>query len=149
LNRRDIRDQFEELWPATAGCRLTKTRYDVHLENTRLRSMFIAAETKAVVAEVEFRDERECRLFQTAGVVCGGSEAGNRVTATCGCAGVKTMSYQLRRNQTLGDNLRRICQKQVEARWKSSEARGSERYARARDAKTSEKKRARFADGLG
>src|SRR5204862_4615706 len=70
LSRQEIeidltRDQFEELWPATAGCRLTKTRYDVPFgKHTIEIDVYRGRNEGLVVAEVEFRDERECRLFQ-------------------------------------------------------------------------------------
>src|SRR5438094_8881220 len=52
--------------------------------------------------------------LSTAGVVCGGSEREIALQQRAAGARIKTMSYQLRRNQTLGANLRRICRKQVE-----------------------------------
>ena len=59
------RDQFEELWPATAGRRLTKTRYDVPFgKHTIEIDVYRGCNEGLVVAEVEFRDERECRRFQ-------------------------------------------------------------------------------------
>src|SRR5438270_118795 len=59
------RDQFEELWPATAGCRLTKTRYDVPFgKHTIEIDVYRGRNEGLVVAEVEFRNERECRLFE-------------------------------------------------------------------------------------
>ena len=70
LSRQEIeidltRDQFEELWPATAGCRLTKARYDVPFgKHTIEIDVYRGRNEGLVVAEVEFRDERECRLFQ-------------------------------------------------------------------------------------
>jgi len=70
LSRQEIeidlaRDQFEELWPATAGCRLTKTRYDVPFGKYTIEiDLYRGRNEGLVVAEVEFRDERECRRFQ-------------------------------------------------------------------------------------
>jgi len=59
------RDQFEELWPATAGCRLTKTRYDIPFgKHTIEIDVYRGRNEGLVVAEVEFRDETECRRFQ-------------------------------------------------------------------------------------
>src|SRR5207237_8559030 len=52
--------------------------------------------------------------LSTAGVVCGGSERESALQQRAAGARIKTMSYQLRRNQTFGANLRRICRKQVE-----------------------------------
>jgi adenylate cyclase len=58
------RDQFEELWPATAGCRLTKTRYDVPFGRYTVEiDIYRGRNQGLVVAEVEFRDERECKRF--------------------------------------------------------------------------------------
>jgi len=70
LSRQEIeidltRDQFEELWPATAGCRLTKTRYDVPFgKHTIEIDVYRGRNEGLVVAEVEFHDERECARFQ-------------------------------------------------------------------------------------
>ncbi len=59
------RDQFEELWPATAGCRLTKTRYDVPFSKHTIEiDVYRGRNEGLVVAEVEFRDERDCKRFQ-------------------------------------------------------------------------------------
>jgi adenylate cyclase len=59
------RDQFEALWPATAGSRLTKTRYDVPFgKHTVEIDVYRGRNEGLVVAEVEFTDERECRRFQ-------------------------------------------------------------------------------------
>jgi len=70
LSRQEIeidltRDQFEELWPATAGCRLTKTRYDVPFGKHMIEiDVYRGRNEGLVVAEVEFHDERECARFQ-------------------------------------------------------------------------------------
>ena len=70
LSRQEIeidltRDQFEELWPATAGCRLTKTRYDVPFGKHMIEiDVYRRRNEGLVVAEVEFHDERECARFQ-------------------------------------------------------------------------------------
>jgi CYTH domain-containing protein len=59
------RDQFEDLWPATAGYRLTKTRYDVPFGRHTIEiDVYRGRNEGLVVAEVEFRDERECHRFQ-------------------------------------------------------------------------------------
>ena len=59
------RDQFEELWPATAGCRLTKTRYDVPFGRHLIEiDVYHGRNEGLVVAEVEFKDESECRRFR-------------------------------------------------------------------------------------
>jgi CYTH domain-containing protein len=58
------RDQFEELWPATAGCRLTKTRYDIPFGRHTIEiDVYRGRNEGLVVAEVEFRDETECKRF--------------------------------------------------------------------------------------
>ena len=70
LSRQEIevdltRSQFEALWPATAGSRLTKTRYDVPFgKHTVEIDVYRGRNEGLVVAEVEFTDERECRRFQ-------------------------------------------------------------------------------------
>jgi CYTH domain-containing protein len=70
LSRQEIevdltRDQFEELWPATAGCRLIKTRYDVPFGKHMVEvDVYRGRNEGLVVAEVEFTDERECRRFR-------------------------------------------------------------------------------------
>ena len=70
LSRQEIevaltRDQFGELWPATAGRRLTKTRYDVPFGKYTIEiDVYRGRNEGLVVAEVEFRDERDCRRFQ-------------------------------------------------------------------------------------
>src|SRR2546430_11098250 len=53
------RDQFEELWPATAGCRLTKTRYDVPFGKRTIEiDVYRGRNEGLVVAEVEFRTDQ-------------------------------------------------------------------------------------------
>ena len=58
-------EQFEVLWPATAGKRLTKTRfvlpwnhYDIEID------VYGGKNEGIIVAEVEFEGETECREFQ-------------------------------------------------------------------------------------
>src|SRR5438067_13865060 len=59
------RDTLEELWRATAGCRLTKTRYDVPFgKHTIEIDVYRGRNEGLVVAEVEFKDEHDCRHFQ-------------------------------------------------------------------------------------
>lgn len=59
------RDQFEELWPATAGWRLTKTRYDVPFGRHTIEiDVYRGRNEGLIVAEVEFGSERECARFQ-------------------------------------------------------------------------------------
>lgn len=64
---REIRlsvEQFDALWPATAGRRLTKIRYDVPCgERTVEVDVYTGRHDGVVVAEVEFPDEASCREF--------------------------------------------------------------------------------------
>lgn len=64
---REIRlsvEQFDALWPATAGRRLTKIRYDVPFgERTVEVDVYTGRHDGVVVAEVEFPDETSCRDF--------------------------------------------------------------------------------------
>ncbi len=58
------RAQFEVLWPATAGARLTKTRYDVPWKKSIVEiDIYHGWNEGLVVAEVEFPDEISCRRF--------------------------------------------------------------------------------------
>ena len=58
-------DQFEILWPATAGKRLTKTRYDVPWNDHTIEiDVYGGINHGIVVAEVEFNDEKQCTAFQ-------------------------------------------------------------------------------------
>jgi CYTH domain-containing protein len=57
--------QFETLWPATAGKRLAKTRYEVPLgELTVEIDVYHERHEGLVVAEVEFGDEEAAKNFQ-------------------------------------------------------------------------------------
>ena len=57
--------QFAALWPATAGSRLTKTRYDVPWRNRTIEiDIYRGSNDGLVVAEVEFPDEKSCRAFR-------------------------------------------------------------------------------------
>lgn len=59
------RGQFDALWPSTAGCRLTKTRYDVPLGKRTVEiDIYRGRNDGLIVAEIEFEDERACRRFQ-------------------------------------------------------------------------------------
>ncbi len=59
------RSQFNELWPATAGRRLSKTRYDVPLGKHVIEIDVYRGRNKGlVVAEVEFGSEAECERFR-------------------------------------------------------------------------------------
>jgi CYTH domain-containing protein len=64
---REIRlsvDQFDALWPATAGRRLTKVRYDVPWKGRTIEiDIYRGRLAGLVVAEVEFDDERSCAAF--------------------------------------------------------------------------------------
>ncbi|MFL6584276.1 MAG: CYTH domain-containing protein [Chthoniobacterales bacterium] len=58
-------EQFDALWPATKGRRLTKVRYDVPWnEHTIEVDIYTGRHDGLVVAEVEFEDERSCRAFE-------------------------------------------------------------------------------------
>ena len=59
------REQFEILWPATEGRRLTKTRYDVPFGDRVVEiDIYTGKHEGLVVAEVEFDDEESARGFQ-------------------------------------------------------------------------------------
>ncbi|HEX8253198.1 MAG TPA: CYTH domain-containing protein [Thermoanaerobaculia bacterium] len=58
-------EQFDVLWPATEGRRLTKTRYDVpHGDRTVEIDIYRGRHEGLIVAEVEFPDEHSARAFQ-------------------------------------------------------------------------------------
>ncbi len=58
-------EQFDVLWPATAGRRLTKTRYDVPLGDRVVEiDVYTGKHQGLVVAEVEFNDEQSARTFE-------------------------------------------------------------------------------------
>lgn len=57
-------DQFDVLWPATAGKRLTKTRYEVPWKNFLVEiDVYHGINNGIIVAEVEFNDEEACEKF--------------------------------------------------------------------------------------
>lgn len=59
------RGQFDRLWPATAGFRLKKTRYDVPFGKHKVEiDVYSGKNDGVVVAEVEFPNARACRLFR-------------------------------------------------------------------------------------
>jgi CYTH domain-containing protein len=59
------RAQFAVLWPATAGARLTKTRYDVPWKKSIIEiDVYHGSNEGVVVAEVEFPDQASCGKFQ-------------------------------------------------------------------------------------
>lgn len=58
-------EQFEKLWPGTAGKRLSKLRYDVPLGNRVVEiDVYLGQHAGLIVAEVEFDDEQSCAAFQ-------------------------------------------------------------------------------------
>jgi adenylate cyclase len=58
-------EQFDLLWPATEGKRLTKTRYDVPLGDRVVEiDLYSGRHQGLVVAEVEFDDEKSALSFQ-------------------------------------------------------------------------------------
>ena len=58
-------DQFETLWPATAGKRLTKVRYVLPWNDHTIEiDVYGGINQGIVVAEVEFKDENQCEQFQ-------------------------------------------------------------------------------------
>lgn len=65
---REIRlslEQFNTLWPATAGRRLTKMRYDVPWKRHTIEiDIYRGRHDGLVVAEVEFDDQRSCADFE-------------------------------------------------------------------------------------
>jgi CYTH domain-containing protein len=57
-------EQFDTLWPATAGRRLVKVRYDVPWKNHTIEIDIYRGRHKGlVVAEVEFDNLRSCAAF--------------------------------------------------------------------------------------
>ena len=65
---REIRlsvEQFDALWPATAGRRLAKIRYEVPWkEHTIEIDVYRGRHDGLIVAEVEFDDEKSCAAFK-------------------------------------------------------------------------------------
>ena len=65
---REIRlsvEQFNALWPATAGRRLTKVRYDVPWKKHTIEiDVYRGRHDGLVVAEVEFDDLKSCAAFE-------------------------------------------------------------------------------------
>lgn len=64
---REIRlsnEQFDALWPATAGRRLSKIRYDVPWKGYIIEiDIYRGRHHGLVVAEVEFDDQKSCAAF--------------------------------------------------------------------------------------
>jgi len=57
--------QFDALWPATAGKRLVKTRYEIPLGELVVEiDVYHERHEGLIVAEVEFDDEESARNFQ-------------------------------------------------------------------------------------
>ena len=57
--------QFENLWPATAGCRLSKTRYRLPVGRYLVEvDVYDGALTGLITAEVEFESEAEAESFE-------------------------------------------------------------------------------------
>ena len=65
---REIRlsvEQFDALWPATTGRRLTKVRYDVPWKGHTIEiDIYRGRHRGLVVAEVEFDNQRSCAAFE-------------------------------------------------------------------------------------
>jgi adenylate cyclase len=65
---REIRlsaEQFDALWPATAGRRLSKVRYEVPWHDHMIEiDIYNGRHDGLVVAEVEFDDEKSCTAFE-------------------------------------------------------------------------------------
>ena len=65
---REIRisaEQFEALWPATTGRRLTKVRYEMQWKGHTIEiDVYTGRHDGLVVAEVEFADEKSCAAFK-------------------------------------------------------------------------------------
>ena len=59
------RKQFQELWPLTAGQRLSKSRYRIPWRKLTVEvDVYQGRHKGLVVAEIEFRDEQACREFE-------------------------------------------------------------------------------------
>jgi adenylate cyclase len=57
--------QFATLWPATAGRRLRKVRYEVHWKNVTIEiDIYRGTNQGLMVAEVEFPSLSSCRKFK-------------------------------------------------------------------------------------
>ena len=58
-------EQFDVLWPGTAGRRLTKVRYEVPLGDLTVEiDVYTGRHEGLIVAEVEFSDQEAARVFQ-------------------------------------------------------------------------------------
>ena len=57
--------QFTTLWPATAGRRLRKTRYEIPWKNLKIEiDIYHSRNHGLMVAEVEFPSQASCRQFK-------------------------------------------------------------------------------------
>jgi len=57
--------QFATLWPATAGRRLRKTRYEIPWKNLKIEiDTYHGRNHGLMVAEVEFPSQASCRQFK-------------------------------------------------------------------------------------
>ncbi len=57
--------QFATLWPATAGRRLRKTRYEIPWKNLKIEiDIYHGSNHGLMVAEVEFPSQASCRQFK-------------------------------------------------------------------------------------
>lgn len=57
--------QFARFWPATAGCRLRKRRYDIPFGKFVIEvDVYQGSNKGLIVAEVEFESLKECRNFK-------------------------------------------------------------------------------------
>ncbi len=58
--------QFATLWPATAGRRLRKTRYEIPWKNLKIEiDIYHGRNHGLMVAEVEFPSQASCRQFKS------------------------------------------------------------------------------------
>lgn len=58
-------EQFDVLWPATEGKRLTKTRYNVPLGDLTVEiDIYSGRQEGLLVAEIEFENEKSAQEFQ-------------------------------------------------------------------------------------
>ena len=59
-------EQFAALWPATAGRRLTKERYEIPWNGLTIEvDVYRGVNQGIVVAEVEFADQTQCEQFRS------------------------------------------------------------------------------------
>src|SRR5438034_10932524 len=71
--------QFAALWPATAGRRLSKLRYEIPWKNLLIEiDIYRGRHAGLVVAEVEFPNRTTCRKFEPPSCFGRGGSAGKR-----------------------------------------------------------------------